>query len=195
MKLERIYREILYEVLDKKKLDTTFKQSELSKSTEMSISTVNYAIKPLADMNAISKKRFGFAVIDPKKILFYWASVRKLTKDVVCKLAVNEKIEKIEANIPSKAVLTAYSAFKFKFKNIPSEYSEVVVYGNKEDFEERFQSTGKHPNLIVLKLDEHLLKFKIAPIAQMFVDLWNLNTWYAKEFLNNLEEIINGIVE
>lgn len=195
MKIERVYREILYKILDEKKLDTTFKQSGLSKSTGLSISTVNYALQPLSDMNAIYKKRFGFNVIDSKKILFYWASIRKLTKDIVCKLSVKEKVEKIEATVPSKAVLTAYSAFKFKFKTIPSEYSEVVVYGDKKDFEERYQSTGKYMNLIVLKLDEHLLKFKIAPIAQMFVDLWNLNTWYAKEFVNKLEETINGIVE
>lgn len=195
MKIERVYREIMYKILDEKELDTTFKQLELSKSTGLSISTVNYALKPLADMNAIDKKRFGFNVIDPKKILLYWASIRKLTRDIVCKLSVNEKVEKIEASIPPKSVLTAYSAFKLKFKDIPSEYSEVVVYGNKEDFEERFKSTGRHPNLVVLELDEHLLKFKIAPIAQMFVDLWNLNTWYAKEFVTKLEEIINGIVE
>jgi len=195
MKIERVYREILHKILDEKELDAKFKQRELSKSTGLSISTVNYALKPLADMNTIAKKRFGFTVIDAKKILFYWASIRKLTRDITCKLAVNEKVEKIEASVPSRTVFTAYSAFKFKFKTIPSEYSEVVVYGNKEDFEERFKSTGKYPNVIVLKLDEHLLKFKIAPIAQIFVDLWNLNTWYAGEFLKKLEEIINGIVE
>jgi predicted transcriptional regulator len=195
MKIERVYREILYKILDEKKSNATFKQRELSNSTGLSISTVNYALRPLADMNAINKRQFGFTVIDAKKILFYWASIRKLTKDIVCRLAVNEKVEKIEASVPSRAVFTAYSAFKFKFKSMPSEYSEVVVYGDKEDFEQRFKSTGKYPNLIVLKLDEHLLKFRIAPIAQIFVDLWNLNTWYAKEFLNKLEEIVNGIVE
>ena len=131
MKFERVYREILYTVLDEKKPDATFKQRELSKSTGLSISTVNYALKPLEEMNAIQKRRFGFNVIDPKKILFYWASIRKLTKDTVCRLAVNEIVERIEASIPAKAVLTAYSAFKFKFGNIPSEYSEIVVYGDK----------------------------------------------------------------
>lgn len=197
MKIERVYREILCTILDEKKKDVMFKQKELQEKTGLSISTVNYALKPLENMNTIEKKPFGFRVIDPKRILIYWASIRKLSKDIVYKTFVNEKVEKIEASVPSQSVFTAYSAFKFRFKKIPSEYNEVVIYGNKEDFKERFSEENKKfkPNMIVLNLDEHLLKFKIIPIAQIFVDLWNLNTWYAKEFLKKLEAIIDGILE
>jgi len=196
MRIERVYREILYKVLDLKE-ETIFKQKELSSDTKLSISTVNYSLIPLQQMNAIEKKPFGFRVIDAKKILLYWASTRKLRKDVVYKNFVDEKVERIESSVPAKSVFTAYTAFKFKFKQIPSEYSEVIVYGEKEKFEERFgkENIKLKPNLIVLKLDEHLLKFKLVPTAQIFVDLWNLDTWYAKEFLNKLEVMINGILE
>jgi hypothetical protein len=195
MKKERIYREILYYVIEEKV--KRFKQIELSKACKMSLSSVNYALKPLARMNAIEKKRFGFVVTDARKILMYWASIRELEKDIVYQTYLNKPVEKIESEVPANSVFTAYSAFKFKFKKIPSEYSEVVIYGKREDFEKRFgkEELKFKPNLIVLNLDEHLLKFKIAPIAQIYVDLWNLKSWYAKDFLKKLEGIIGGILE
>jgi DNA-binding transcriptional regulator YhcF (GntR family) len=195
MKKERVYREILYGVLEKN--IRSFKQIELSKECKLSLSTVNYALEPLERMNAIEKKRFGFSVIDARKILLFWASIRKIEKEIVYQTYLNESVEKIESEIPANSVLTAYSAFKFRFKEIPSEYSEVIVYGEKEDFEKRFgkENLKFKPNLIVLKLDEHLLKFKISPLAQIYVDLWNLPTWYAKDFLKKMEEKLHGILE
>lgn len=196
MKIERVYREILYRILEEKKLDARFKQSEMSRLVGISISTVNYALQPLASMNSISKKRFGFNVTDPKKLLLYWASVRKLDKDIVYKTFVDDKLERIESSVPARSVFTAYTAYKLKFGEVPSDYGEVFVYGDKEDFEERFPKNEKFkPNLVVLRLDEHLLKFKLAPLAQIFVDLWNLDAWYAKDFLKKLEAMIDGIVE
>ncbi|MBO3768833.1 MAG: hypothetical protein JTT15_00265, partial [Candidatus Brockarchaeota archaeon] len=143
------------------------------------------------------KKRFGFSVLDPKKILLYWASIRRLERDIVYQTYVDDSVEKIESEVPANTVFTAYSAFKFRFKKIPSDYSEVVVYGVARDFERRFGKarTQLKPNLIVLNLDEHLVKFKIAPIAQIFVDLWNLKSWYARDFLKEMERIIDGILE
>jgi DNA-binding transcriptional regulator YhcF (GntR family) len=195
MKKERVYREILYGVLEKN--IRSFKQIELSKECKLSLSTVNYALEPLERMNAIEKKRFGFSVIDARKILLFWASIRKIEKEIVYQTYLNESVEKIESEIPANSIFTAYSAFKFRFKEIPSEYSEVIVYGEKEDFEKRFgrENLKFKPNLIVLKLDEHLLKFRIAPLAQIYVDLWNLPTWYAKDFLKKMEERLHGILE
>ncbi len=195
MKKERIYREILYRVLEKN--ERKIKQLELSKICEVSLSSVNYALKPLERMNAIEKKRFGFLILDPKKILFFWASIRNLDREIVYKTYLDKGVEKIESELPANVVFTAYSAFKFKFNKIPAEYSEVLVYGKKEDFEDRFgkENLKFKPNLIVLDLDKHLATFKIAPLAQIFVDLWNLRSWYAKEFLKKLEEIIDGILE
>jgi DNA-binding transcriptional regulator YhcF (GntR family) len=195
MKKDRVYREILYGVLEKN--IRSFKQAELSKECKLSLSTVNYALEPLERMNAIEKKRFGFSVIDARKILLFWASIRKIEREIVYQTYLNESVEKIESEIPANSIFTAYSAFKFRFKEIPSEYSEVIVYGEKEDFEKRFgkENLKFKPNLIVLKLDEHLLKFKIAPLAQIYVDLWNLPTWYAKDFLKKMEEKLHGILE
>ncbi|MEM2002642.1 MAG: winged helix-turn-helix domain-containing protein [Candidatus Bathyarchaeia archaeon] len=195
MKMERVYREVLWGVLENKTQE--FKQLELSKLCNLSLSTVNYALKPLERMNAIEKMRFGLRVVDPKKILLYWASIRNLEKEVIYQTYLDEPVARIESEVPGNSVFTAYSAFKFKFGNTPSDYGEVVVYGNREDFTRRFgnEKVQVRPNLIVLGLDSHLARFKVAPIAQIFVDLWNLRAWYARDFLKKLEEIIDGILE
>ena len=35
----------------------------------------------------------------------------------------------------------------------------------------------------------------LAPLPLLFVDLWNIDTWYAKDFLRALEEKLHGILE
>ncbi len=195
MKMERVYREVLWGVLENKTQE--FKQLELSKVSNLSLSTVNYALKPLERINAIEKRRFGFRLVDPKKILLYWASIRNLEKEVIYQTYLDAPVVRIESEVPRNSVFTAYSAFKLKFGDTPSDYGEVVVYGKRDDFIRRFgnEKFQVRPNLIVLGLDSHLARFKIAPIAQIFVDLWNLKAWYARDFLKKLEEIIDGILE
>lgn len=186
-KIEWVYREILYQLLDERKL--FFKQAVLSKTCGVSIGNVNKSLKPLENMNCIEKKAQGFIVIQPNKILTYWASLRNLQGDIVFKTHVDKNVDDIEKELPP-VLFTAYSGYKFRFKNIPSDYSEVIVYGNPEKIRERFEMGKGVPNLIVLKPDSHLLKFEKIPLAQLFVDLWNLNTWYANDFLRALEEKI-----
>ena len=36
---------------------------------------------------------------------------------------------------------------------------------------------------------------KEMTLANIFVDLWNLKEWYARDFLNAVEERINGLLE
>lgn len=191
-KKEWIYREILFQLLEERKNFIT--QKYLSKKCEVSIGNVNHAIKPLESMNSIEKKPRGFKVIDAKKILLYWASIRNLNKDIIYQTVVNKPIIEIEKSMP-KVIFTAYSGFKFKFNQIPSDYSEVIVYGDKNEIKNRFPKKEGKYNIIVLKPDKHLIKFNHIPIAQLFADLWNINTWYAQEFLKALEVKINGILE
>lgn len=190
-KKEWIYREITYQVLENKTNFIT--QKFLSDKCGISIGNVNHSIKPLESMNAIEKKPRGFRVIDIKKILFYWASIRNLDKDIVYKVFVDDSVINIEKSMPP-VVFTAYSGFKFKFGSVPSDYSEVLVYGDKKEIASRFPQREGRYNLIVLKPDRHLMKFEQAPLSQLFVDLWNLNTWYAQEFLKALDVKINGIL-
>ena len=186
-KREWVYREVLYRVFEKG--ENFFTQKNLSEAAGISIGNVYKSLAILENINAIEKTRLGFRVVNPRKILLYWASIRNLEKDIVFRAFVPKPVEEIEKSLPP-LLFTAYSGFKFRFGKIPSDYSEVVVYGEREGIEERFGKKAGKENLFVLKADAHLKRFKTIPLAQLYVDLWNLGTWYAQEFLNALEKKI-----
>ncbi|MGQ9781437.1 MAG: hypothetical protein ACUVQ8_04180 [Nitrososphaeria archaeon] len=188
-----VYREILYNVIEKR--NHKFTQVGLSRLCDLSISTVNYALHPLKRMNSIEKLSKGFRVINPRKILLYWASIRNLEEDILYKTYVNGTIDEVESLVPPGTLFTGYTAYKIRFGQVPSEYGEVIVYGEKEDFLERFGKEKEPPNLIVLKLDRHLNKFKQVPVTQIYVDLWNHGSWYSEAFLRKLEAFIDGVLE
>lgn len=193
MKLERVYREILFNVYEKK--NNSFSQKHLSERCKISIGNVNYALKPLEEIGAIEKKARRFIAINPKKILMYWASKHKLKP--IYKTFVDAPIIEIEKSLPQGALFSAYSAYKFIFKNVPADYSEIYIYADKkevEEIKERFPKNDENANLIVMEVDEHLKTFKTLPLAQIYVDLWNINKWYAQDFLKTLEEKMNKLI-
>lgn len=193
-KIELVYREILFQAMEKNNRELT--QSYLAKALGISLSTVNLAIKHLEKMNAVSIKQRSFDIVDSKKILYYWASIRNLEKDIVYKTRVDLPVKEIEKQMPDNIVFTAFSGYKLKLKDVPADYSEVYVYGNIEDVKKRFKENSSIPNLFVLKKDKTADKYgKIATTANLFVDLWNLKQWYAKDFLNALEAKIGRVLE
>jgi len=192
-KIEFVYREILFQALEKKQRRLT--QSLLSKELKMSLSMVNHALVPLRKMNAIDVKQRGFEIIGVKKILYYWASIRDLEKDIIYKTRADMPVYKIENSMPDDAIYGGYSAYKLKFNDVPADYSEVYVYCDIH-LRKRFPESKKTPNLFILKKDALMERYgKTSTMAQTFVDLWNLKEWYAKEFLKDMEEKISGILE
>jgi len=198
-KAELVYRDILYRVIENKEF--RFTQLELGKRLNISLSIVNSAIKRLEGLGAIRILRRSFSIIDLKKILYYWASVRNLRKDIVFKERVEMPVRDIERNMPSGIVCTAYSAYKFRFRDVPADYSEIYVYADEGELElmkKRFNLVDEHkrklvssrPNLFLLKKDSLMNSYSSIPLAQVFVDLWNLPEWYAKEFVQALEKRI-----
>ncbi len=188
-KIESVYREILYRTIEKKEFQLT--QSELSKKLGLSLSIVNLAVKKLESIGAIKIMQRSFKVIDVKKILYFWASARNLKKDIIYSARINMPVREIERNLPD-ITFTVYTAYKLKFNDTPADYSEVYVYADEKELEtikKRFPKAEneKKPNLFVLKKDKTLNLYKTLPISQIFVDLWNLKEWYAKDFLNALE--------
>ena len=196
-KIEFVYREILYQSLEKKNNKLT--QLAVASKLNISLSTVNHALKPLRAMGAVDVKLKNFIVVDSKKILYYWASLRNITKDIIYSTRVDKPIQKIESEMPADVVYGAFTAYKFKFKDVPADYSEAYVYGSDEmtdDIKKRFPESKNVPNLFVLKKDELMENYgKTTTLAQTFVDLWNLKEWYAKEFLIALENKINEMVK
>jgi len=190
-RIEEIYREMLFQSMEKN--NSTLTQSYLAKALDASLSVVNLALNPLRNMNAVKIKQRSFDIIDKKKLLFYWASIRNLEKDIIYKTRVEKPVRTIESEMPSDIIYAAYSAYKFKFKDVPADYSEVYVYSdNIGEIEKRFPKNDKAPNLFVLKKDKNM---KNMAIANIFVDLWNIKEWYAKDFLKAMEAKLNGLLE
>ena len=175
------------------KKNNTLTQSYLAAALNVSLSIVNLALKPLRRMNAVKIKQRSFDIIDKRKILYYWASTRNIEKDIIYKTRVEKPVRKIESEMPPDIIYAAYSAYKFKFKDVPADYSEVYIYSdNIKEIEKRFPKNNKTPNLFILKKDRNM---KRITIANVFIDLWNLKEWYAKDFLTAMEAKINGILE
>ena len=191
-RIEEVYREILFQAMEKKNNNLT--QSNTASALGISLSIVNLSLKPLIRMNAIRINKRSFDITDKNKILYYWASKRNLEKDIIYKTRVDLQVKDIEKQMPDNIVFTAYSSYKFKFKDVPADYSEVYIYGD-EDIKKRFKENNKTPNLFVLKKDSSEKYGKTTTIANLFVDLWNLRQWYAKDFLNALEVKIGRVLE
>ena len=193
-KQEAVYREILYNVIEKR--ENNFTQLEISKKLGISLSIVNSAAKRLKEMGAVKVMQRSFKVLDTKKILYLWASIRNLEKDIIFKTRVEMPVREIEQIMPN-IIFTAYTAYKLKFDDVPADYSEVYVYATDKELEvikHRLSNmTETNPNLFILKKDKALELYDIIPTAQIFVDLWNLREWYAKEFINALEKKMEGL--
>ncbi len=167
-KIEFVYREILFQAMENKNRKLT--QAGLSKSLGLSLSTVNHALKPLRKMGAVRIKQRSLEVVNPRKILLYWASTRNIEKDIIYSTRVQKHAEEIEKAMPWEVVFGAYSAYKFMFNSMPADYSEVYIYSaDIEEIKKRFPENKNPPNLFVLKKE-----FEKMTIAHLSVDLWNL---------------------
>ena len=195
-RIEEVYREILYRTMEKNEFVLT--QSEISKKLNISLSIVNSAVKRLNSMGAIRIRQRSFNVLDVKKILYLWTSIRNLGKDIIFQARIDAPVREIERILPN-VFYTSYSAYKFRFKDVPADYSEVYVYADEKELEaikkrisdfKVYENSG-NPNFFVLKKDQSLNLYEEIPLAQIFVDLWNLKEWYAKDFIiafeNNLK--------
>ncbi|PIP18024.1 MAG: hypothetical protein COX43_01060 [Parcubacteria group bacterium CG23_combo_of_CG06-09_8_20_14_all_35_9] len=189
-KKEIIWREILSQVIEKKNI--RFTQKELAKKLKVSLSTVFNALKSPRQASAIEVRGRYFLVRDKEKLLYLWASIRNLNKEIIYQTHVEGDVQNIESELPPEIIFATYSAYRQVFKEVPADYDKVYVYSDKvEEIKKRFPENKGYINLIVLKSDKHLKKYgPVTPLAQIFVDLWNLPEWYAKDFLNVLKEKI-----
>lgn len=192
-KKEIIWRDILHQAINNKKID--FTQKELAQKYGFSLSTVFNALKTPRESNAIEASGRGFKVIDAEKFLYLFATFRALKKDIMYKTYTPKTVQDIEGEMPPDIIFGAFSAYMKKYHNAPApaDYAEVYIYANKEQLKEiqnRFPLNKKNePNLIVFLADSWLKNFgKTTPDVQTFADLWNLKEWYAKDFLNTLKE-------
>lgn len=176
-----------------------FTQLEISKELGVSLSIVNRVVTTLREINAVRVRRRSFSVIALDRLLLYWATHRNLKKDIVYQTRADLPVEEIERTMPNGIAFTAYTAYRLLFGEAPADYSEVYLYADGDLLKEvkrRFGSNDRIPNVIVLKCDrylevemkEHKLRSSSVCRAQLFVDLWNINQWYAKDYVDALSK-------
>jgi hypothetical protein len=193
-KKEIIWREILYQGIEKKKRQ--FTQKELALGFKFSLSTVFNALRAPRKIGAIKVTGRYFILQDPEKLLYLWGTHRSLNKDVIYKTRAKGSVLEIEGMVPPEVIFGAYSAFRKKFKTLPADYDKVYIYAeNIEEIKKRFPPARGYENLMVLKADPFLKKYgQITTLGQTFVDLWNLPEWYARDFYlelgNKIKEYI-----
>jgi len=189
-KKEIIWREILFQAIENKKIE--FTQKQLAQKYGFSLSTVFNALKVPRSSNCIEASGRGFKVLDIEKWLYLWATFRNLKKDIIYQTHTEKRVKQIEGEMPPNIIFSAFSAYFKKYKDAPADYDRVYIYSDKENLKKiksRFPLKKGYVNLIVISADPWLSEFgKITPNCQTFVDLWNLSEWYAKDYLNALKE-------
>ena len=191
-KTQLIWREILYQNIEKGV--EQFTQKELAQHFSCSLNLVFYALKTPRQLKIIEVTGRNFRIRDKEKFLYLWATHRNLEKDILYQTRVDLPIKKIESSMPPNIIYGAYSAYIHRFKDAPADYDKVYIYSeenNLEKVKQRFPLVKGFPNLIVLQADKFLKEYgQTTSLAQIFVDLWNIEEWYAKDFLNALKEKI-----
>jgi len=190
-KKETIWRYILHEALTKHTL--TFTQKDIAAHFGYSTSTVFNALKMPRKLGAIEVTGRFFRLRDAEKLLLLWAVHRNFERDIIYKTHVDAPVKEIEGGMPADVIFGAFSAYRFAYADAPADYSSVYVYAqNADEIKKRFPPQKGAANLYVLKQDSQLASFgKIAPDIQIFVDLWNISEWYAKDFLEALKLKMN----
>jgi hypothetical protein len=189
-KINRVLREILHRVYERN--EPFMSQKSLGQACETSIDTVNRLVSKLHQFGSIEKKPLGFRVTDPKKILLYWASTRNLASDLVYSTYSLDQVSEIEAEMPPGSIFTCYSGYQRRFKDAPTYYEEVHVYADLDWVKRKFpEKDVERNNIFVLRADPHLKKVSkgnAAPLAQIYVDLWQIGEATGDRFILELEK-------
>jgi len=200
LKKEIIWREILIQARTNKK--RIFTQKELAQKFGFSLSTVFNALKIPRENGSIKVNSRFFTLENYKKLLYLWANERSLKREIVYSARLDSDILNLEKEMPSNVIFGLYSAYKFIYKDAPADYDHLYVYSDAKDLKElqkRLLTSSvlsKTPrlasNFFILESDLWLKGYSESmPLEQIFVDIWNSQEWYAKDFLKALEQKLN----
>ncbi|OGV96245.1 hypothetical protein A2W24_04050 [Microgenomates group bacterium RBG_16_45_19] len=196
-KIETIYHHLLNSAYADNRFQHT--QQELSQKFSFSLSTVNHALVVPQQLGAVRKESKYFVLADFKKLIYYWASIRNLGKDIVYTTHIDMPVLDIEASIPPESIFAGYSAGRLILKEPPADYDKVYFYTDiaLDLLKQRFPPQPKNTaaNVLVLKLALPMRLYgPRTTLPQTFVDIWNLNDWYAREFTQELEGKFHGLL-
>lgn len=200
-KIEMIWREILFKSIERRhppsgEASRLFTQKELAKHLGVSTSTIFQSLKTPRKMGAVKVTGRFFTLEDTEKLLYHWASVRDLQKDIIFTGHVDLPVFEIEGLMPPDAVFACYSAARYYLTVPPADYDKVYIYAKDvKEISERFSFKRGRSNIIVLRADPLLARYGTkTTIAHTFIDLWNLSDWQAKDFTRALKEKIDELL-
>lgn len=180
-KIEYVWRDLLDRVIEQKNPDFTI--TELAGKYSLSTSVVNHALIPLRSLKIVKIGKTVSRVTDWERLLFYWATRRSLSKDLIYSTYSPLPVDDREGLMPAGVIPTGCTAFRLRFNQPPADYDHVYFYSDKPELAaKRFPQSKRPANIFILQPDPFLLKTKKLGLAQLFADLWNLPEWYAKDF-------------
>jgi len=195
MKLQRIYRELLLNSLNKV---SHVHQEDIAEKCKVSLGLVNKTVKKLTEAKAAEATRQGVRVLSPARILNLWAAERNLDKDIWQAFRL-DRVGEAERDLPKSTLLTAFSAWYETSDRKPAEYDRTYFYvTNKENFNQwldfRKQKTRKvNPNLFALFVeDNHLIQTSrkgTVCVPQIYVDIYSINGPEAAPYLRDITTV------
>ena len=155
LKIEYIWRELLYEAIQRK--NPYFTMTQLAHQFSLSTSMVNHSLIPLKDLHIVQINKTKSKTINWEKLLLFWATRRNLKKDIIYSTYSNLSVSECESLMPPHVIPTGYTAFRHIFKTIPADYDHTYFYANTiESVIKRFPQSKKNPNIFILiRLHDH----------------------------------------
>lgn len=195
-KIETIWHYLLFEALEHKKYRHT--QAGLAAHFHYSTSTINLSLVKPEAVGAVRKSGKFFVLTDPIKLLYIWATLRNLSRDIIYSTRSDLAIGELEGLAPPNAHYGLYSATAKIFSEPPADYSTLYLYLDPSELalaKTRYpvSQSGNH-QIVILKNPPYLPLPNLTSLPHTYVDIWNVNDWYAVEFLHSLEDKIHGLL-
>lgn len=189
-KTEQVWRHLLVASLERG-LGRHKSVSALARELDLGITTVHRALQRPVEMGIVRvRSGRGLRVIDSYRLLFLWAGHRNLRADVVSERRVALPATEVELLLPSAHfVLGGFGAVvAHQGGNFIAGYDRVLCYGDPADLPTAVSEIpAGETTVMILQPDPLLHRYgQVTPLAQAFVDLFNLPGWPAARFVSTL---------
>lgn len=169
--------------------------SALGRELDLATSTVHRALSRPAEIQAVRiLPGGGLITLDPGRLLMLWAARRRPVLDLVDRFSVPVRADVVERAVMNPdAILGGFAAVTAALgANTIADYSTVLVYGDPRlpplGTDANAGSPGFEDTTVwVLEPDPLLARYgRNTPLAQAWVDLFNIPGWQAARFVHAL---------
>jgi hypothetical protein len=185
---EIVWRHLLVQVIEHRRRRTTM--LEIAHQLSLPLVTVHRSLERPRSMGVVEVTPRGVTLLDPHRLLLFWAAHRNLARDILLEASVDLPVSAIESALLPAFIPTAFTAYAARFGNNVASYARVHAYGDPAALPADLPILeGGEPTLIVLEPDPLLASYgRYAPLPQIYADLFNINGWQAPRFLDALDQ-------